>query len=77
MRGCPAVSDKISDAGDEGTQGEIDIPYDVKRQPVPRQDDREKGEVGEELEEVWNNVSKSIRHGKSLGDGNTPVHSSE
>lgn len=52
MRGCPAVSDKVSDAGDERAKREVNIANDVKWKPVIPEDNREERKVREELKEV-------------------------
>lgn len=52
MSGCPAVSDKVSDAGDERAKCEVNIANDVKRKAVISEDNREERKVGEELKEV-------------------------
>lgn len=52
MRGCPAVSDKVSDTGDERAKCEVNIANDVKRKAVISEDNREERKVREELKEV-------------------------
>lgn len=69
MCGCPAVSDKVSDAGDERAKGEIDIANDVKRKTVISEDNREERKVRKELKEVCiaSTSEQPIQGSKQLG----------
>lgn len=62
---CPAVTDEVSDAGDERAKGEVDIANDVERKAIVSEDDREKRKVREELEEVYVAPMSESRRGNS------------
>lgn len=65
MRGF-AITQQVTTLDDKGTESEVDVAENVEWETVKGKDDTEKGEIGDELDKVYNTSGMSTVHSTAL-----------